>query len=227
MFQVRITEVRDGDRVFLQTSDSQKHLGEIENLIAKSNLDETVKDFTPKERDLVFCQFSEDKNWYRARITKIEKGQYSVFYIDFGNQEQVKLSSLRPYPRDNKIAPQAKEASLAFIRLHKFNKDSAYDYVHDFCFGKDLLARHEYSLGKKIFITIFDAEGKFSLNADLIRNGLAFVANNDIFHGENKSFFEKPLAELHKQEEEAKKEKLNLWKKGNIYDEEENLEKEN
>jgi len=223
MFQIRVTEVCSGDHIYLQTSDATKVLVEIEKLIASSDL-KAPSDFKPKEREVVLCQFSEDKTWYRAKITGIEKNIYSVFYVDFGNQEKVKFDALRPASAEiKKPSFQAKEGFLAFVHLHKEEfRGEARAYVQEFCHGKELLARHEYSLGSKIFVSIFDEHGKYGLNADLIRNGLAFVSqSHHLTQGEKKEVFAKPLSELVKQEDEAKKEKLNLWQYGDIHDEDE------
>ena len=45
-----------------------------------------------------FCvaQFSEDKLWYRARVTAVHGNEVEVCFIDFGNSERVQVSKLRP-----------------------------------------------------------------------------------------------------------------------------------
>ena len=49
-----------------------------------------------------FCaaQFNEDKLWYRARVTHLNGSKVTVSYIDFGNSEDVELSSLKVLPKD-------------------------------------------------------------------------------------------------------------------------------
>jgi len=213
MFQIRVTEIRKPDHIFLQTQDSSQHLADLEKKLAEMKLGETKapEGFKPKERDLVFCQFSHDQNWYRAKITKIEKASYSVFYVDFGNQEVVKFGSLRPITDEkiSKLPNQAKEAFLAFVEPKRTSHtEEAIQYVSDFCLDKDLLARHEYKIGNRIYISIFDEKGKFGLNADLIRNGLVFISKNpELYTGLSAEKFKKPLAELEKNLVDAKKEK--------------------
>jgi len=72
-------------------------------------------------------------------------------------------------------------------------------------------------LEKKLYLSIFDKDHKFCLNADLIRNGFAIVSTSPYLKKEE---FVKPLDELKKQEEKAKSEKLNLWSSGDIYENE-------
>lgn len=33
------------------------------------------------------AQFSEDNEWYRAKIEKVQGPNVSVFYVDYGNKE--------------------------------------------------------------------------------------------------------------------------------------------
>lgn len=43
--------------------------------------------YTPKRGDLVAAQFQEDKQWYRARVERVQKGLAHVCYVDYGNKE--------------------------------------------------------------------------------------------------------------------------------------------
>jgi len=194
-YQARVTEIRSPDHLYLQTSDAQKVLSEIEKLISTSDLETVPKDWQAKERDFVFCRFSQDNNWYRARVIRYEKGLYHVSYVDFGNEEKVKHSALRPMPKSDssRLPHQANEAFLAYVRIPR-EASLAMNYVTDFCLEKDLLVNHEYTIGRRIYVTIYDSTGKFSLNADLIRNGMAFVSTNEyLTTGEHKGTYEKPL----------------------------------
>lgn len=43
-------------------------------------------------------RFSEDNEWYRAKVEKIEKGgNASILYVDYGNRE-VRCSSVSSFP---------------------------------------------------------------------------------------------------------------------------------
>uniref|UniRef100_A0A224Z1S1 Transcriptional coactivator n=1 Tax=Rhipicephalus zambeziensis TaxID=60191 RepID=A0A224Z1S1_9ACAR len=50
--------------------------------------------------DYVCALFSEDANWYRGQVVteRSPDGKYLVLFIDFGNNEQLPVSSLRPLP---------------------------------------------------------------------------------------------------------------------------------
>ena len=50
---------------------------------------------TPEKGDAVCCQFSEDEQWYRARVLSVEGGKCEVLFVDFGNTEVVPVTKLR------------------------------------------------------------------------------------------------------------------------------------
>lgn len=41
--------------------------------------------YTPKKGDLCAALYPSDKLWYRAKIDKIQDGQISITYVDYGN----------------------------------------------------------------------------------------------------------------------------------------------
>lgn len=43
--------------------------------------------FTPKRNDLCAAQFSEDNEWYRAKVEKVQGHNATILYIDYGNKE--------------------------------------------------------------------------------------------------------------------------------------------
>lgn len=70
--------------------------------------------FVPKGGDLVSAKFS-DGAWYRAKIRRISpvKKEAEVTFIDYGNQDTVAYSNLRPLdPRFRSLPGQAHEARL-------------------------------------------------------------------------------------------------------------------
>ena len=76
---------------------------------------EPVKVGTP-----CIAKYAQDKTWYRGEITarsQKEKDVYTVFFIDYGNSEQISYHNLR---RINKklfqFEPQCTKAYLAYTR---------------------------------------------------------------------------------------------------------------
>ncbi|XP_056419883.1 tudor domain-containing protein 6 [Hyla sarda] len=58
--------------------------------------------------------FSEDNNWYRAMVTKMESDVVTVRFIDYGNEDSVGQDQIRQLPEPLvKISPQAFSCCLA------------------------------------------------------------------------------------------------------------------
>lgn len=74
--------------------------------------------FTPKAGDLVSAKFSKDDRWYRARVKRASaiKKEAQVYLIDYGDEETVPFSKIRPLDEKFKSLPgQAKEARLRCV----------------------------------------------------------------------------------------------------------------
>jgi staphylococcal nuclease domain-containing protein 1 len=77
----------------------------------------------PKAGDIVAAQFSEDGEWYRARIRRNDRDakKADVLYIDYGNEESVPYSKLRPLNQTQfstqTLKPQAVDAVLSFCQF--------------------------------------------------------------------------------------------------------------
>jgi len=188
-------------------------------LLFKKHLKEQQNDnnkFNPKRDDLCLCKYSEDDQWYRAMVTKNEKGIIKVRYIDFGTEEKVNYENLKPISQElRNIQPLAKEAFLAFITPHSdLFREEAANFVRDFTLDKYCVGRHEYSNNGRIYLTISDKEtGKINLNSALVENGLVFVSKS-----KNLSEFKSILEELSNKEAKSKQERLNLWQ-NDVFDE--------
>lgn len=74
----------------------------------------TPKSYNPKQGELVSAKFS-DGSWYRAKIRRTSpmKKEAEVTFIDYGNQETVQFSDIRPLDaRFTSLPGQAHEARL-------------------------------------------------------------------------------------------------------------------
>lgn len=77
----------------------------------------------PKAGDLVAARFSEDGEWYRARVRRNDRDakRADVLFIDYGNSETLPWSELRPMTQPHfslaKLKPQALDAALSFLQF--------------------------------------------------------------------------------------------------------------
>jgi len=135
-FPIRVTEVIDVGHLYIQTDDAAGVLKGIEESILRLNVDKLPKVDQCQLKMNCFAKFSQDKQWYRARIDEIiyhKSGpqrskkpqprrihQIKVTFIDYGNSDCVKPSELRQIPPGDdilKFEPPVKEVYLAHIRL--------------------------------------------------------------------------------------------------------------
>ncbi|XP_037083198.1 tudor domain-containing protein 1-like [Pollicipes pollicipes] len=67
------------------------------------------------------CQFSDDKAWYRAVVLSVDGDAARVQYVDWGNMEEVRTSSLRQVPASMRDVP----AWVLLVELYRVSPASA------------------------------------------------------------------------------------------------------
>lgn len=162
--------------------------------------------FTPKTGDLVSAKFSKDDRWYRARVKRASaiKKEAQVYLIDYGDEDAVPFSKIRPLDEKFKSLPgQAKEARLRCV-LRPFQPQNTDAHCKNSFvklvprsseYGPEAYRRFEYlTEGLKLIANIDQREGNLlhlrlidpadpnikedplaCLNADLVREGLATI----------------------------------------------------
>jgi len=186
----------------------------------------SLKD-SPKVGEYVSAKFSEDGEWYRARVRRNDREAKTseVVYFDYGNSETIPWSKLRPLDQTKfgaqKLKAQAVEAVLSFVQ---FSASSEYlkEPVHaieDMTAGKQLVANVDYTDGKDgtLYVTLFEPKrsnkADDSINADMISEGVAMVPRK--LRGWERGAVD-VLASLKKREEEAKSERRGIWEYGDL-----------
>ncbi|EEH33108.1 hypothetical protein PAAG_04161 [Paracoccidioides lutzii Pb01] len=180
----------------------------------------------PKAGDLVAACFSEDNEWYRAKIRRNDRDakKSDVVYIDYGNSETVPWTRLRPLTQPQfstqKVKPQASDAVLSFLQFPvsaEYLQD-AVEYLGERTFDRQLVANVDYTAPEgTMYVTLLDPSEskslKQSINADVIREGLAMVPRKlktwERSAGET-------LAYLEKLQEEAKEGRKGMWEYGDL-----------
>lgn len=87
--KVILTEITSELHFFVQHTD---HGAKLEGLMSKLRQEFQSSPplpgaYTPKKNDLCAAQFTEDNEWYRARIERIQGSNATILYIDYGNKE--------------------------------------------------------------------------------------------------------------------------------------------
>jgi staphylococcal nuclease domain-containing protein 1 len=180
----------------------------------------------PKTGEYVAAKFSEDGQWYRARIRANDRAakEAEIVYVDYGNSEKMPWSKLRPLSQPQfspqKIRPQAVEAQLSLVQLPT-NKDyleDAVNYIKEVAGYKTLVANVDHTAPEgTLSVTLFDqntskSQGE-SINADLIRDGHGMVPTK--LRPWERSFGD-VLKDLREKCDQAKSERLGMWEYGDI-----------
>ncbi|XP_041369148.1 tudor domain-containing 6-like isoform X2 [Gigantopelta aegis] len=123
-FQVIISNYCPPDRLTVEIVD-QEILDKRNELQAELNqavANLPTVGLSPQVGDYVVAQFSEDQQWYRAKVEIISDTKLSVFYVDFGNKEDVELKNIRPLPTEWSKQP-AFVVNCIIEGVHRANND--------------------------------------------------------------------------------------------------------
>ena len=93
--RVVITEVRKELHFYAQHVEDGQKLEQLTTLL-RSELamrPPVPGSYTPKVGDTCVAQFSQDDEWYRAKVLKVESSKVHVIYIDYGNVSEFFLKN--------------------------------------------------------------------------------------------------------------------------------------
>ncbi|KAI9729864.1 MAG: hypothetical protein M1834_006613 [Cirrosporium novae-zelandiae] len=186
---------------------------------------ESVLNSSPKVGDLVAARFTEDNEWYRARIRRNDRENKAaeIVYIDYGNSETLSWSKLRPLTQKEfgpqTLKPQAIEAELSFLQFPVTSPDylaDAIGFLESEIANRKLMANVDATANDgHVSVTLYEPDlvgnlGK-SLNAETVAEGCAMIARK-------LKPFERAvnLADLKQREEEAKRDRRGMWEYGDL-----------
>ncbi|CAN4088653.1 unnamed protein product [Withania somnifera] len=236
--KVTVTEILGGGKFYVQLVSDQK-VAAIQKQLTSLNLQEApvIGAFNPKKGDLVLAQFSADNSWNRAMIVNAPRGavesskdKFEVFYIDYGNQEIVSYNQLRPLDASVSSSPGlAQLCSLAHVKVpgleDDYGQEAAYRLSELLLSGpkefRAVIEEKDTSGGKvkgqgtgTIFlVTLVDPESNVSVNATLLKEGLARMEKRKRWEPKDK---QQALDELEKFQTEARDKRLAMWEYGDI-----------
>lgn len=183
----------------------------------------------PKVGEYVAAKFSEDGQWYRARVRRNDRENKTaeVVYVDYGNGETLPWASLKTIDNQSggrfgvsALKTQALEASFSFIQFPSGNSDymeEAKDWLFDNLAGdRQWVGRVDFTDPRDgtLWITLFDPDNtksSDSVNAELVERGLGMVTRKPARWEKAQSSI---LQELTTKEGVAKSQRLGVWQYG-------------
>lgn len=242
-FKAVVTEVLDGGKFYVQAVADQK-VSAIQQQLASLNIKEApvIGAFNPKKGDIVLAQFTADNSWNRAMVVNGPRGDvqsskdnFEVFYIDYGNQETVTYSQLRPADPSVSSAPGlAQLCQLAYLKVPSLDEDYGQEAaVHlsestlaepkEF---KAVIEERDTSGGKVkgqgtgnvLLVTLIDEKADTSINANMLKAGVARLEKRRRWEPKDKQVV---LDELEKYQAEARTKRYGMWEYGDIQSDEE------
>lgn len=178
----------------------------------------------PKAGEYVAAKFSEDGEWYRARVRRNdrEKKTAEVLYVDYGNAEMRPWSELRVLtdrfnPGKDGLKAQASEVSLSWCQFPPQGDylSDAVAFLQNALEGRKLKARVDaQEKDGLLWVSLMDSEGDSydkSVNADAVGDGYAMVPRKLKAWERGDA---DALKAMKKMEEEARDGKRGMWEYG-------------
>ncbi|XP_012471070.1 ribonuclease TUDOR 1 [Gossypium raimondii] len=237
VLKVVVTEVVDGGKFYVQTVGDQR-FSSIQKHLASLSIQEApvIGAFNPRKGDIVLAQFSMDNSWNRALIVNAPRGgiqspkdRFEVFYVDYGNQEEVPYSQLRPLDSVSATPGLAQLCSLAFLKVpvldDEFGTEAA-QFLSEQTLGSSLqftatVEERNTSGGKVkgqgtgtvLIVTLRAEESELSINEAMLQEGLARLEKRKRLEAKERKAM---LDELEKYQKEAKTARRGIWEYGDV-----------
>lgn len=180
----------------------------------------------PKTGEYVAAKFSEDGQWYRARVRANDRPakEAEIVFVDYGNSEKIPWSRLRPLSQPQfstqKLKPQAIDAVLSLLQLptQKDYLDDAIAHLSELTAGRELVANVDFTAPDgALHVTLYDQRTSEnltdSINSELVRAGNAMVPTK--LKGWERGYTD-VLNSLREMQQLAQDERLGMWEYGDL-----------
>lgn len=182
--KVLISECISIDKIYIsEINNKKKTISEI----IKNKKNELKKMDTSqiKPKTLGICKFGNEYN--RVQIISKKKSTVEVFFVDYGNKDEVKDTDIYSLLEELKnIPPQAKNVKLAYINGTTQNKKKEYELIDliDEFIGNECFIDIKYTASGVSYALFFKEEGQFelkdSLNYLIVSEGLGYLRKKEM-----------------------------------------------
>ncbi|KAK6343036.1 hypothetical protein TWF718_008413 [Orbilia javanica] len=226
---VVVTNVDESGKMKVQlvgsgTDQLEKMMAEFRNFhLNKSNA--TPLSGPPKVGDIVAAKFSEDGEFYRAKVRRVdrESKKADVLYVDYGNSETVPFTSLRPLTQPQfsvtKLKAQAVDAVLSFCQFpgSEMYINDAKHYLLEITGNQQLVGNVDFTeKDGTMSLTLFKSGSKSAddnINSAMIEEGMCMVPKK--LKPWEKAYADR-FDNLRKKEQEAKEGRRGIWEYGDL-----------
>jgi len=217
--ELNLTEIKDGAHFYAHVA-GDKAIQVLQDQVATACGRTEGSNYDPSPGVVCCARFTVDNEWYRARVKSRAGGEYTVYFIDYGNTDVVgrdRLKALDPSLSPQAVSPQAVECRLAYLIVGSGDDDDhgedAFQTLGEMAYGKPMLARVEDREAGVLLVTLFD-EHKANINEILVGRGLARVEKKPPKRAASlvKGLYEKEML--------AKAQHVGMWVHGDIEEEE-------
>ncbi|CAK1554163.1 unnamed protein product [Leptosia nina] len=213
--KVIITEITSEGTFFAQNIDLGTKLEALMEKIHQeiNNNPPLPGSYVPKRGQICAARFSLDEQWYRAKIEKlIDDKKAHILFIDYGNREIVTHSRLALLPAGTEVdPPYATEYCLFGVKFRTDPEDRA-EAVR--ALSLDTLNKRLYLnveiRGTPPAVTVVDPATNVDLGKNLIKEGLVLMQHVRDHR------LATLMAEYRAAQDHAKAARLNLWRHGDI-----------
>lgn len=218
--ELMLTEIVDGAKFYAHVAGDTAHVTALQQQVATVCKAAAPGGFEPKIGGYCCALFSEDEQWYRAKVTARGATEFTVFFLDYGNSATVKKPNMRALdpsldPKAGQYSPQALECRLAHVIAGDpgdgGDGEAAAYALSDAAWGKVVLARVEERSGDALNVTLFDKEQQ-NLNELLVKEGLVRVTKA------NDKRFMPQLRALREKEQDSRTRRMGMWRYGDMDD---------
>ncbi|BFZ25083.1 hypothetical protein BsWGS_28122 [Bradybaena similaris] len=215
--KVIVTEVTDNLTFFAQNVDNGSVLEKLmDDLRQEMESNPPLPGaFTARKGETCAARFSQDNQWYRAKVEKVEGNTATVLFLDYGNREKTSVSGLAALPASFRtLPPQATEYALACVSVPNDEeaKQDAVDALYNDILNKTMLLNIEYrgGSGSPDFVSLKHAETDDDVATVLVTEGYLTV------EARKEKRLAKLVSDYQKAQEEAKRLRKNLWRYGDF-----------
>jgi len=95
--EIELTEIADGAHFYAHVA-GDSNVSSLQTKLAAScsKTGPADAEFEPKPGQTCCARFTVDNEWYRAKVTSRTGGEFTVFFVDYGNTDVVKRDRLKP-----------------------------------------------------------------------------------------------------------------------------------